>query len=407
MRVYAFAEYYPSPFKPYLDAQFSQTIGDGHDLSVFAFGSWGDPGNRIIAEFGLLQRTSYLPASPRQLPRFLATMLFRVEVRQLRRSIGVGSLQRVRVRQQLVAAAQTALLPEESPDLCFIHDLGTAVRLISLRAIYPQARIALYYHGGEVAPGVVRDADEARAGFLLADIVFTNTEYSRAHAIARGCPPDRIQVLPVGFDLQEFEMPPARPSRVDGRLRLVAVGRLSPDKGLIHALDALAMVGDGAPFELTVIGDGDERGALERHSARAGLSDWVRFVGTLPHQEVIRALSAADAILLPSVTTPTWAETQACVLQEAMLVGAMFIATNVGGVPESVPPSMHEFLVPPADPPALAAAIRRLMALSPARVSELARQNRLYCAAHYDVQELNRRMLSAAMAGAPRSAARN
>jgi colanic acid/amylovoran biosynthesis glycosyltransferase len=405
MKVYAFAEYYPNPFKAYLDAQFAQTISDGNDLSIFAFGSWGDPGNRIIAEFGLLHRTSYLPATPRQLPRFVGATLSRVEVRQLGRGIGVGWLQRVRARQRLVTAAQTALLPEEPPDLCFIHDLGTAVRLIALRAIYPRARIALYYHGGEVAAGVVRDGEEARAGFALADTVFTNTEHSRAHAVARGCPPDRIQVLPVGFDLQEFVPPPARPFRVGGRLRLVAVGRLSRDKGLVHAIDALAMVGDAVPFEWTIIGDGEERGSLERHAAKVGLGDRVRFVGTLPHQEVIGALASADAILLPSVATPTCAETQACVLQEAMLVGAMLIATSVGGVPESVPLGMHEFLVPPGDPAALAAAIRRLMVLPAARVAELARQNRRYCEEHYDVRELNRRMLSAAMAGEPRPSA--
>jgi glycosyltransferase involved in cell wall biosynthesis len=127
----------------------------------------------------------------------------------------------------------------------------------------------------------------------------------------------------------------------------------------------------------------------------------VRFVGTLAHQQVIEALAAADVILLPSIVTPTCAETQACVLQEAMLVGAMLIATNVGGVPESVPREMRQFLVPPCDPAAMAAAIRQLMALPDARLAELTRENRLYCQTHYDVRKLNRLMLSAAMSGEP------
>ncbi len=406
MRVYAFAEYYPNPFKPYLDTQFAQTVADGHELRIFAFGSWGDPGNATIAEYGLTDRTRYIPGAPRHLPRLLAPAI----ANGLTRPARVADAWRVAAlpaRRRLVLATQAALLPREEPDLCLIHDLGTAVRLAALRAIYPRARIAMYYHGGEVAPGVVRGATDAREGYALAETVFTNTAYSRDDAVERGCPAERIHVLPVGFDLRRFAFAPSRNGAALGAtgagphtLRLVTVGRLSADKGLHHAIEAVRLLrAQAVPVECTLIGDGDERGALERRVAAAGLQGIVRFPGTMTHEAVTEALASADALLLPSVPRGTWAETQACVVQEAMLVGAMVIASATGGVPESMPASMHEFLVPPADPAALADAVRRLGAMGPEERAARARANRAFCEARYDIRVLNPRMLALAVGG--------
>jgi len=395
--VFAFAEFYPNPFKPYLDAQFAETIAEGHDLSVFAFGTWGDPGSRVIANFQLARRTRYIPGAPRQLSRFVAPSLAGAVTRG-DRLVRVAHQERTSVRQHLVNAVQAALLPIKHPDLCFVHDLGTAVRLLALRSIYPHARLALYYHGGEIAPGIVKDETAARAGFALADVVFTNTAFSRNQAIGRGCPPNLVRVLPVGFALQDFPFVPQRAAERTGPLRLVVVGRVSRDKGVEHAIEAVGQLaaGQGA-VECTIVGDGDERRTLERRVAEAGLTDHIRFVGTLPPHEVIRTLSASDILLLPSVQRGTWTETQGCVLQEAMLVGTMLVASQVGGVPESVPSEMHQFLVPPGDAAAIAAAVRRVAAMSIDQRLARARANRVFCEQRYDVRVLNRRMLAEAM----------
>jgi colanic acid/amylovoran biosynthesis glycosyltransferase len=397
VRVYAFAEFYPNPFKPYLDAQFAQTIEDGHEVSVFAFGTWGDPGSRVIADFQLERRTTYLPAAIRRLPRFIGPSLVGAMTRG-------GRMMRVArhgsglATAQIVSVAQAALLPTQAPDLCFIHDLGTAVRLTAIRLIYPHTRVALYYHGGEVAPGVVRDDAAARAGFALADAVFTNTAFSRSEAIGRGCPADRVHVIPVGFDIRQFPFVPERVPTGVGPIRLVVAGRLSRDKGIEHAIDAVGLLdAAGIDVECTIIGDGDEREALERRVAAATLTARIRLVGTLAHHDVISALSAADAILLPSVPNGPSMETQACVLQEAMLVGTALVASRIGGIPESVPPPMHEFLVPQADAGAIAVAVRKLAAMGQAQRMALARANRAFCESRYDVAVLNRRMLAAAM----------
>jgi glycosyltransferase involved in cell wall biosynthesis len=108
---------------------------------------------------------------------------------------------------------------------------------------------------------------------------------------------------------------------------------------------------------LTVAGDGPDRGALERRASELGLVERVRFLGPLPREGVLRLFGAADASLLPSA----WENFPHTVV-EALAVGTPVIASAVGGVPEVVRDGENGLLVPPGNPDALAAAIRRFFA---------------------------------------------
>jgi glycosyltransferase involved in cell wall biosynthesis len=98
-----------------------------------------------------------------------------------------------------------------------------------------------------------------------------------------------------------------------------------------------------------VAGDGEERARLE---ARADAR--VRFLGPLSREGVLELFAAADASILSSA----W-ENFPHTLVEALAVGTPVIATEVGGVPEIVEDGVNGLLVPPHDPGALAAAMRR------------------------------------------------
>jgi glycosyltransferase involved in cell wall biosynthesis len=129
------------------------------------------------------------------------------------------------------------------------------------------------------------------------------------------------------------------------------VGRLSVEKGGDVLVEALARLRD-LPLLACVVGDGPERPALERRSARLGLAEQIRWSGV--RADAGRLFRAFDAFVLSSRTEGT-----PMVLLEAMHAGVPVVASAVGGVPDVVG-AQEGWLVAPEDPDALAAALREL-----------------------------------------------
>lgn len=396
LRIYAFVEGYPSAYKPYYDAQFLDLLRKGHDLTVFSVGSPDPVPNEKLMRSGLDRRIRpYFPEELRRLPSFMPQIvgsLLAEPVSRLR--IARRLLPGVSLRERVRRTARMATLPVEAPDFCLVHGLGPMSWLSWLRALYPGTPVAFYYHGEKPRGAGAIPETQVTAAFRGADLVFTNTEFSRRRAIVRGAEPARTRTLPVGFDLDDYK-PGARSYRRDGKLHLVSVGRLSDEKGHIFALQALAELARAGFREVdyAIVGNGYLRPSLEEFVASNGLDDIVRFTGTLPNLEVISLLGRSDALLLPSIAVGGVEETQAAVVQEALLMEAVVITTRVGGVPESTPAELHTFSVPPESPPAMADAILRLAHLAPDELREMARRGRTWAEEHYDISGLNDRML--------------
>jgi glycosyltransferase involved in cell wall biosynthesis len=406
MRIYAFAELHPSPYKPYYDTQFEQLRADGHVLRLFAFGHHDGELAPAAQRLGL--PTRYLPATLRQLRAALPKMAKAVRRhpgrarRMVRAARAAGG-----PKAALLEWARALLLPATTPDLCLVHNLLAMVHLCGLRAIYPGVPIALYYHGGEL-PGVPGPGpDRVAAAFAAADLVFTNTESARANAIGRGCPPDKVVVVPVGFALRDFPAPVGRRYRRDGLLRVIGVGRLSEEKGTLLALEALRELrGRGlSQVRYRIVGDGPERARVERTVAEYGLGDAVELLGRVSQEALYHEYLEADVLLLPSVKLGNWEENQACVVQEAMLAEALVAVSRTGGVPESIAPGMERFAFEPGDAHGIADALARLCALDEESMAALGREGRRFVETHYDVALTNRRLLEVVRRRFPESAA--
>jgi glycosyltransferase involved in cell wall biosynthesis len=134
----------------------------------------------------------------------------------------------------------------------------------------------------------------------------------------------------------------------------VSVGRLVPVKGYNHLIEAIRLLKPDIPnFRLLIVGDGSERKALENQAERAGLSNYVRFMGL--RRNIPEILSCADLFMLTSLN-----EGFGLVLVEAMAMRLPIVATRVGGVPEVVEHEKTGILVAPKNPKAMADAVQRL-----------------------------------------------
>jgi glycosyltransferase involved in cell wall biosynthesis len=182
-----------------------------------------------------------------------------------------------------------------------------------------------------------------------------------------GLVPKAPDVLPYGVDLSDFASGDAGAWRAriganEGDFVVVGVGRLVAKKGFTHLVRAAAILrSQGVPVRVVLGGTGDLAGDLAEQVRAERCEAFVRLLGNVPHDQVGGLLAAADAVAVPSVRDERGnVDGLPNVLLEAMAAGCVIVASRVGGIPDVVEAERNGLLVPPGDPPALAAALRRL-----------------------------------------------
>ena len=167
----------------------------------------------------------------------------------------------------------------------------------------------------------------------------------------------RLKLVRCGV-ADDFLRQPAAP--MPSAPRLVFVGRLCDEKAPDVLIDAAAWLRDqGVPFELSIIGDGPQRVALQRQVARLKLNRHVTLLGQKNSERVREHLRASRALVLPSL-----AEGLPVVLMEALALQRPVISTWIAAIPELVEPERSGWLVPPGDVVSLAEAMHRAVTSS-------------------------------------------
>lgn len=126
---------------------------------------------------------------------------------------------------------------------------------------------------------------------------------------------------------------------------LIFVGRLVARKGCEHFIKSLALL--QVPFHATIVGDGSQRGTLERLVHKLKLDQNITFVGFAEESQKRKLLSQADIAVFPA----TGGESFGIVLIEAMAAGSCIVlagdnpgyASVLGSIPESlIDPTNHQ-----------------------------------------------------------------
>ncbi len=160
----------------------------------------------------------------------------------------------------------------------------------------------------------------------------------------------RIQVVPCAAS-PRFLAPEGPLADIPERPHFLCIARLSAQKGLPLLIEAAAMVAARRPITLDIIGDGEDRAAIERQIAQAGLGGVISLRGWATPEAIRAALKDARALVVPS-----FAEGLPVVIMEAMACRRPVIATTIAGIPELVDRSAG-WLVPSGCVEALAAAL--------------------------------------------------
>lgn len=206
----------------------------------------------------------------------------------------------------------------------------------------------------------------------------------------RHVPATKVRLIWNGAPLEEFG--PPRPGRraalrrelglPDEAVVIGIVGRLSEQKGHRYLLDAFAAL-EAPAARLLVVGDGDRMDALAEQARVLRLGDRVVFAGH--RTDIPDVLAALDVFCIASTYEGT-----PLALFEAMAAGRPIVSTAVDGCREVLVDGDTGLLVPPADPPGLAAALARVVhdAGLRGRLADSARK----ASVRYDIQECVRQM---------------
>jgi phosphatidylinositol alpha-mannosyltransferase len=154
-------------------------------------------------------------------------------------------------------------------------------------------------------------------------------------------------LLPNGVDIDEFAKAAPTPS---SRPAVLFLGRHEPRKGLGVLLDAWAGLDRDAL--LWVASDGPETDAL-----RARRTPNVEWLGRITDAERAARLKGATIFCAPALGQ----ESFGIVLLEAMAAGTAVLASDIPGYGNVARPDQEAVMVPPGDPEALRAGLRRLL----------------------------------------------
>ena len=186
------------------------------------------------------------------------------------------------------------------------------------------------------------------------DAVIAVSRPLKARLVARGVSSSRVHVLRNAFVAPSSSFVDRATARrelsiADGTFAVGWAGRLSNEKGVDVLVRALGFLEPGSSVRASIIGAGTCEVDMRALSAAIGVSDRIRWHGTIP--DSYRLYRAFDAFVLSSRTEGT-----PMVLLEAMTAEVPIVTTSVGGVPDMVSPN-EALLVPSEQPAALAGAI--------------------------------------------------
>ncbi len=251
--------------------------------------------------------------------------------------------------------------------------------------------------------------DGERQVLLSADkiVAATQAEYAQLLWLYQA-DENKITVIPPGVDVRRFYPIPADEAREFigvppcGRM-LLFVGRIEPLKGLDVLIEAFRIMHQNDrsreyPFCLAVIGgeaedkpETDENLELSRIKAlteKAGLHDFVTFLGRKSQDSLPYYYSAAEAVVVPSQY-----ESFGMVALEAMACGTPVVASQVGGLAYLVQDGVTGFTVPVDEPVELARKLTSLLVDADLR-SRLGRQAE-QVAQDYAWEKIARRLILA------------
>jgi phosphatidylinositol alpha-1,6-mannosyltransferase len=256
------------------------------------------------------------------------------------------------------------------PDVIFSFNCGLQ-HVASGAALRRLFRIpyVVYVHGEDLPePGRLLRKDRLRLPLMgRADLILTNSEFSRRRLEALGCGAGKTEVISAGIGTELFTPGDGAEMRRELGIGaddpvLLTVGRLDFRKGHDRVIAALPLLLREFPaLRYVIVGEGPERGKLAALARENRAAERVLFAGFQPDERLPAYYRACDVFVMHNRTLPNDVEGFGLVFLEANACGKPVVGGRSGGAAEAVVHGATGFLVEPDDVPGLVQTLRKLL----------------------------------------------
>lgn len=325
-------------------------------------------------------------------PRLAALCRAAFHPARVARALGFATTQRgIRPRSLLLAGARVALVAQaRGCTHLHAHFAHAPAATAIVAARLAGASVSFTGHGFDIYGAAASDLPAKLAAADLA-VAVCDDMAADFRAVA---PRASITVVPCGVDPARFR--PAPDGRHNGRL--LAVGRLAPQKGCEVLIEALARLPEAARPVIDVVGAGDLLLPLTTMARNLGVTDSIRFLGARPSGWIAAEGPRYRGFVAPYVVCADGdRDTGPIVVKEAMAMGLPVLASALMGMREYVTPQTGR-TVRPGDAAALAKGLAWLATLDDGQRAMLGAAARRRVCSRYTL-EGQAEALAAAIAG--------
>ena len=288
----------------------------------------------------------------------------------------LGQLEIVRsLRRRL-----SSIVGEEQPEIIQVH--SPSLNGLAALGVAQKYHIPLVYEVRAFWEDAAVDQKTCRQGDLRyrltalteshvlrrADAVTTICEGLRREMVNRGISEEKITVIPNGVDVDRYtfnkpcDTELARSLGLEGRLILGFIGSFYAYEGLDLLLEAFPRITASLPdARLLIVGGGFEKENLKRQAQELGVEDRVVFTGRVPHDKVEQYYSLIDLACFPRHSLRLTETVTPLKPLEAMAMGRICVASDVGGHKELIQEGKTGFLFRTGDVQSLVDVVNRIV----------------------------------------------
>jgi colanic acid/amylovoran biosynthesis glycosyltransferase len=391
MKIAFFVTKFPTLSETFIANQIIALQNSGHIVHIFSQQQSNDNQvHEMVKRAGLLRNTFYLNNKPSSRSGKIISLL----------SVLVKHATIKRIKQVLYMAFKgnrglsvyDLIHYLDKPDYDVVHahfgQNGVYVKYLRQYGIFSEAKFITTFHGYDMMfePPFYQHLFESDV------IVTANSEYSKKQLLKLNCPVQKINILPVGLNIEHFTRGISFP---DVPFRLLFVGRLVPLKApdfFVRICKEL-VTRKQIKFRALIVGDGELRQELEQQITNLGLNSVIELAGAKTQEEIKTYMANSDVFILPGITDNGRAETQGLVIQEAQAMKLPVIVSDAGGMKEGVLDVVTGFVLPQNDLYGFVDKIEQL-ALDNNLRETMGAAGRKFIERAYDSKILNEKLLS-------------